>query len=155
MLTPKSGSSLTATKDAARHKKTKGATDPDAYLGTKSSTSIRKDPTFVQVVWVDVPGGTYLLKATGVVNRLNQNVGSDLLVRCQFTGGGTTLPFTYFHGPTSTPVSAASVEMTGRLELKTKGRIALECTHSDFADTRVEAVRFELFAQGVIVQNNG
>jgi hypothetical protein len=153
VLTPKIRSSPRTAKVAARQNNTKPASSAEAYLGTKSSTVIRKEPAFVPAVWVDVPQGTYLLKATGVVNRLDRNAGSSLLVRCQFTGGGAVLPFSYFHGPTATPVSAASVEMTGRIELKSAGRIALECTHSDFADTKVEAVRFELLAQRVVVQN--
>ena len=61
MLTPKSRISLAARKDAARHKKTQSATVPEAYLGTKSSTSVQK-ASFVQVVWVDVPAGTYQMR---------------------------------------------------------------------------------------------
>ena len=127
MLIPKSRSAVNAKKGAARHKKAKPAGAPGAYLGTKSSTFVQKDPSFVPVVWLNLPAGTYLLKATGAVNRLDHNVGSDLLVRCQFTGGGTVLPFTYFHGPTSMPVSIATVEMSGKLVLPKKGRIAIQC----------------------------
>ena len=155
MLTPKIRSSLRVAKVAAARKPGNAApSTSDAYLGTKSSTVIGKAPGFVEAVWLDLPAGTYLLKATGVVNRLDHNVGSSLLIQCRFTGGGATLPFTYFHGPTATPVSAAAVELTGRVELRSDGRIALECTHSDFANTKVEAARFELFAQRVMVQDN-
>ncbi|MGI9088128.1 MAG: hypothetical protein ACR2HH_10390 [Chthoniobacterales bacterium] len=141
---------------AARRKKPSNARlAASAFLGTKTMTVVQKAPTFTTVVWLDLPGGTYLLKATGAVNRLDHNVGSDLPVEARLTGGGTTLPFSYFHGPTADPVSTANIELAGRIDLATKGRIAVECTHIDFADTHVQAVNFQLFAQEVEVQNNG
>lgn len=52
------------------------------------------------------------------------------------------------------PDSSADIELAGRVELTKKGRITAGCAQFDFADTRVEALDFELFAQEVTVQDN-
>ncbi len=145
-------------KKTSKHKshprKARGGLAVSAYLGTKALTLVPKE-SFIAVVWLDLGPGTYLVSASGTVNRLTHNAGSDLLVQARLTAGGATMPFMYFHGPTASPASSAEVELAGRVELMKKGRIALECGHLDFADTRVEAVEFELFAQEVTVQDNG
>jgi len=106
-------------------------------------------------VKVDLPAGTYLLTGSGVVNRLDNNVGSGLLGTCRLTGGGAQLPGPTFVGPTALPVSTARVDLSGRVNLAVAGTASIECEHNDFASTRVQGVGFQLLAQAVTVQDNG
>ena len=139
-------------KGKSHRKKSGGELAASAFLGTKAVTVVKKE-SFNPVVWVDLAAGSYLVSASGTVNRLS-NSGSDLLIQARLTAGGVTMPFMYFHGPTANPASSAEVDLAGRIDLTKKGRVAVECSHYDFADTQVEAIDFELFAQEVTVQDN-
>jgi len=142
-----------AHKGKSKSRKARGGLAASAFLGTKTLTVVPKE-SFIAVAWLDLDAGTYLVSASGTVNRLSNNVGSDLLVQARLTAGAATMPFMYFHGPTASPASSADVELAGRVDLTKKGRITVECGHFDFADTVVEAIEFELFAQEVTIQDN-
>jgi hypothetical protein len=131
-----------------------GDSSSGAILGTKSLSEITKyygGRPWTTVVTVDLPAGTYLLKGNGVVNRVTHPGGSGIAVQCRLTGGGTTLPFSYFSGPA---LETTSVALSGRVNLDVTDTATIECSHIDFDDTIVEGVDFELLAQQVTVQVN-
>lgn len=133
-----------------------GASTGAAFLGTKEVISIGKyygGYPWTTMVTLNLPAGTYLLNADGVVNRLTHPGGSGITANCRFTVAGVAppAPWPYFNSP---GLETISVSLSGRADLAVAGIVTIECTHNDFADTVVQGVGFELLAQGVTVQVN-
>lgn len=134
---------------------TPGTGGTSTILGTKAITTIGKaypGVPWTTMVTVNLDAGTYLLSGDGIVNRLNNKVGSGIAVNCQFTSGGVSAPpYLYFSVLVGDTVPVA---IAGRVTLAAAGNVTIECAHQDFDDTIVEGIAFELLAQGVILQVN-
>jgi hypothetical protein len=123
------------------------------HLGLKSLTEgLRRFEDYTPVVTLDLPAGTYLVRGGGLVTSDLGPGTSGLSVDCVLAGNGVPFVsggFKDYYGATS-----AHTSLSGRTTLDAPGTITMECSHSAFSDSVVNAVNFELVAQSVAVQNN-
>lgn len=124
-----------------------------AYLGLKALTpGLNRFEDYTPVVTLDLPAGTYLVRGGGVVTSDLGPGTSGLTVECVLAGNGVRFAaggFKDYYGATT-----AHAGLSGRTTLDVPGTITMECSHSAFFDSIVEARNFELVAQSVAVQNN-